>query len=211
MAEGVTGIVLAGGRAARFGSDKLVADLDGQPLIHHALSALSMVTQSILVVAAPGRAPSIPPLLAPRVRVVHDPEPFGGPLAGLAAALSHVETPVVLVVGGDMPRMVPAVLQRLVRAVGVGGGEEDGAEHRSAREHTAVTLEVPDQVQPLPMALRTGPATAVTAALLGRGERSMRALLRELGGSSLPAAEWRSLDPLGSTIVDIDRPADLRS
>ena len=195
--DDVTGIVLAGGRSSRFGSDKLVAELDGRPLLHHALEAAATVAAQIVVVAAPGIEPSIPVDLASRVRVVHDPEPFGGPLVGLMAALSVVERSIVLVVGGDMPQLVPAVLSRLVATVGP--------------DRRAVLLEVPGRLQPLPMALDVAAALAARMAILDRGGRSLRELLRELGAVSIPAPVWLSLDPAGVTIVDIDRPGDLGS
>lgn len=192
---GVTGIILAGGRSSRFGSDKLAAELDGRPLLHHALDAVASVAGRILVMAAPGVEPPIPVDLAIRVLVVHDPEPFEGPLAGLAAALTIVETPTVLVAGGDMPRMVPAVLHRLAVAVGPG--------------RAAAVLEVPGRVQPLPMALDTRPALEAAETIIGRGGRSLRDLLRDLRAASIPAPVWLSLDPAAATIADIDRPADL--
>ncbi|MBA3875549.1 MAG: hypothetical protein C0498_01205 [Anaerolinea sp.] len=195
LLDGVTGILLAGGRSSRFGSDKLAVDLDGRPLLHHAIEAVATVASRILVVAAPGVEPPIPGELATRVRVVHDPEPFGGPLVGLVAALANVETPTALVAGGDMPRMVPAVLHRLVVTVGPGRG--------------AAVLEVPGRLQPLPMALDARVARAVADEILDRGGRSLRDLLRDLVVASIPAPVWLSLDPVAATIADIDRPADL--
>ena len=195
--DDVTGIVLAGGRSSRFGSDKLAADLDGRPLLHHAIEAVAAVAPEVIVVAAPGVEPPIPVALETRVRVVHDPQPFGGPLVGLMAALSVVERSIVLVVGGDMPQLVPAVLSRLVATVGP--------------DRRAVLLEVPGRLQPLPMALDVAAALAARMAILDRGGRSLRELLRELGAVSIPAPVWLSLDPGGVTIVDIDRPGDLGS
>ena len=195
--DDVTGIVLAGGRSARFGSDKLALELDGRPLLHHAIAAVAAVAGRIIVVTAPDAEPSLPAELANRIVVVHDPEPFGGPLVGLGAALAAVETPTALVAGGDMPRMVALVLRRLAGAVGT--------------EYRAVTLEVPGRVQPLPMALDVGAALAAATTVLDRGDRSLRDLLRELGTTSIPAPVWLALDPAGATIVDIDRPSDLGS
>ena len=151
----------------------------------------------LVVVVTPGAEPPLPGSLASRIDLVHDPEAFGGPLIGLAAALVAVDTPTALVAGGDMPRMVPAVLARLASAVG--------------ESRRAVTLEVPGRIQPLPMALDVIAARAAAAAVLERGGRSLRDLLRELGATSIPAPVWRALDPAGATIVDIDRPADLES
>jgi molybdopterin-guanine dinucleotide biosynthesis protein A len=193
--DGVTGVVLAGGRASRFGADKLRIELGGRPLLHHAIEAVAAVASRVVVVAAPGRAPAIPEALGARVRVVHDPEPFGGPLVGLAAALAVVDTPVALVAGGDMPRMVAAVLCHLVVTAGP--------------DRRAVVLDVPGRLQPLPAALDVVAARAGAAAALGRGRRSLRDLLLELAATSVPEPVWRSLDPTGATIADIDRPDDL--
>jgi selenocysteine-specific elongation factor len=192
----VTGVVLAGGRSSRFGSDKLAIDLDGRPLLHRAIEAVAAVTEHLIVVAAPGVDPPIPGDLGGRIHVVHDPEPFGGPLVGIVAALAAADTPMALVAGGDMPRMIPAVLRRLAVAIGPG--------------RSAVTLEVPGRLQPFPMALDTRLALAAGRAVLERGGRSLHELLRELGAASVPAPVWLALDPLGATIADIDRPSDLR-
>jgi molybdopterin-guanine dinucleotide biosynthesis protein A len=193
--DDVTGIVLAGGRSARFGADKLAVELDGQPLLHLAIAAVAAVAGRLVVVVAPGAGPVLPGDLASRIDVVHDPEAFAGPLVGLAAALGIVGTPTVLVAGGDMPRMVPGVLRHLASMAGP--------------ERAAVTLGVPGRMQPLPMALDCIAARAAAATVLERGGRSLRDLLRELDAASIPAPVWRALDPAGATIVDIDRPADL--
>lgn len=195
--EDVTAIVLAGGRASRFGTDKLVAELDGRPLLHHAIEAVAAVARDVIVVAAAGQEPPIPRSLGSRVRVIHDSEPFGGPLVALSAALTALEVPVALIAGGDMPRMVPAVLHRLAVTAGPG--------------RPAVVLDVPGRVQPLPMALDVRAAQVAAAAVLARGARSLRELLRELRATAIPAPAWLSLDPVGATIIDIDRRADLGS
>ncbi|OGO53452.1 MAG: hypothetical protein A2V84_08425 [Chloroflexi bacterium RBG_16_70_13] len=193
--DDVVGIVLAGGRSSRFGADKLAVEVDARPLLHHALDAVAAVASRLIVVATPGAAPPLPADLEARVRVVHDPEPFGGPLVGLDAALAQAEAPIALVVAGDMPRMVPLVLRRLVATVGPG--------------RPAVSLEVPGRIQPLPMALDVRTARPAATTVLERGGRALRDLLRELGAISIPAPVWLALDPAGATIVDIDRPADL--
>lgn len=189
---GVTAIVLAGGRSSRFGSDKLVAEVDGRPLLHHPIAAVAGLAAEIVIVVAPGSDPPLPA----GARLIRDPLPFGGPLVGLAAALESVTEPVAIVVGGDMPSLVPAVLQRLVDRIGP--------------DLRAVTLEVPGRVQPLPVALAVEPARTAAREVLASGGRSLRDLLAALGAVTLPAAEWHALDPAGSTIVDIDRPGDLR-
>ena len=193
--DDLTAIVLAGGRSARFGSDKLAVEVDGVALLHRALAAVDAVASEIVIVVAPGGTVIIPAGLAARVRVVHDPEAFGGPLIGLATALDVVAAGVAIVVGADMPRMVPAVLHRLAAAVGP--------------RRAATSLEVPGRVQPLPMAVDAEAARDAVQLVLDRGGRSLRDLLRELEATAVPAPVWLALDPTGATIADIDRPADL--
>ena len=196
MLDDVTAVVLAGGRSSRFGSDKLSFEIDGRTMLEHAVAAAAAVTSRVLLVVAPGgELPAS--LTSTGVEVVHDRMAFEGPLAALGAALAAIDTPVALVVAGDMPRMVPAVLQRLASTVGT--------------DRPAVNLEVPRRVQPLPMAISVEAARPVVAALLKRGERSLRSLLAEMGAASIPAPVWLSLDPAGRTILDVNRPADARS
>lgn len=207
----VTGIVLAGGRSARFGSDKLVVNFEGRPLLHRALGAVAVVAPRIVVVAAPGTEPAIPVDLEACVRVVHDPEAFGGPLVGLVAALDVVETPVALVVGGDMPRLVPAVLRQLAAAVAVGARDAAAPNvcAAAAPHAAAATLEVPGRIQPLPMALDVEAARAAATVVRSRGGRSLREILRELTVTAIPGPVWLALDPAGATITDVDRPSDI--
>lgn len=201
----VVAIVLAGGASSRFGSDKLAASLDGRPLLHHALEAVAAIADRVVVVVAPGaHAPSVPGSLAARVVVARDAAAFGGPLAGLAAGLAADVTPaageaprIALVVGGDMPALVPAVLRLLVDTLG------------ADPSLVAMTLGA-SRPAPLPMVVRPDPArTAIDAILASGGRRSLLALLEAVPSATLPAETWRALDPVGATLGDVDRPGDL--
>ena len=74
----VLGAIIAGGRSRRFGSDKALAELDGQCLLDHVIAALALECDSIVIC---GRAVDGQICLADR------PWPGLGPLGGLAAAL----------------------------------------------------------------------------------------------------------------------------
>lgn len=77
------GIVLAGGRSSRFGSDKAEAMLAGRRLLDHAIAALSPHCDEVAVA---GRAS------APLLSLADRPRSGLGPLGGLAAALHHAAT-----------------------------------------------------------------------------------------------------------------------
>lgn len=197
---GVSGIVLAGGRSSRFGSDKLAAPLAGVALLDRAVEALANAAvgcSEIVVVLAPGDDRALPSAGVPVRRAV-DPAAHGGPLVGLLAGLEAASEPVVLVAGGDMPTLSPDVLGALLRALVAAEGWADAA----------VLLQRGTR-QPLPAAYRNGAATQLARRLIGDGERSLMGLLRGLATRELAEGEWRGLDPTSATLRDVDRPEDL--
>lgn len=197
-------IILAGGRSERFGSDKLQVEIAGKPLLEHAIWAVSAVVDDVVLSVRPGsdRRELALSGLGPgtRVRIVADGEADGGPLVGLVAGLGAVERDLVLVAGGDMPTLRPAVLALLIQVL-AGAGPEVGA----------VTLQSAGRTQPLPAALRASVARPAATRLMDGGPRSLRSLLAAMPTIVVDAASWRPLDPAGDSLRDIDVPADLRS
>ncbi len=196
--DATAAVVLAGGASSRFGTDKLAAELGGQPLLHHALKAVDDVAATIVVVLAPDAASPALPTLRARTLVAHDVVTHQGPLAGLAAGLDALGAGVdrVLLVGGDMPTLVPAVLDALLAAL-----DADPA-------LGAATLEA-DPAATLPMALRPGLAGPAAVSLLAEGRRALRNVLARVPCTVLPSASWRALDPEARTLRDVDTRRDL--
>ena len=199
---GVTAIVLAGGRASRFGGGKLAAELDGMTLLDRAIAAVAAVADDI-VVAGLAR-PAWRALPGVSIRNVVDAEPFAGPLAALAGALRTAGRDRAIVVGGDMPRLVPAVLAAMLDALQLDPRLD------------AVTLAAiaPDSAEPLrrqvlPLAVRVDPVSRAAASAVIDGDRSLVRLLDRLRSIEIPAAEWLALDPNGQTVLDVDVPGDL--
>ena len=193
----VSGVILAGGRSSRFGSDKLAARLGERTLLDLAIAGVAAIASEIVVVVAPGDGRAPEPIDRP-LRLVADPERYGGPLVGLLAGLEAVEQPLVIVAGADMPTLSPAVLRAMVRAL-VASGTGWGAVILASRG---------DRV-PLPAVLRTGAATAIARQLVGDGERRLRSLFERLPTRALEEGDWRPLDPDGETLRDVDQPSDL--
>jgi molybdopterin-guanine dinucleotide biosynthesis protein A len=186
----ISAVILAGGRSSRFGRDKLAEPIDGRPLLDHAIDAVRLLASEILVVAGPDATPAV----AGDVRIVHDPVAFEGPLVGARAGLAAASESVVLLVGGDMPGLVDAVLESMVALLGPAD---------------AVVLEHEDRPRPLPMAVRRERALAAVEGLLAQGERRLRAVIEVLETRTIEETTWRALDPNGATLRDIDTEADL--
>ena len=157
LAGSVSGIVLAGGRSSRFGTDKLIARYGDSTLLERAVSAVSGVASEVIVVVAPGDERGLPEAIGP-VRRAIDPEPFGGPLVGLLAGLEAAREPIAIVAGGDMPTLGPEVLRLLIRRLLASNGSRDAA-----------ILVQRGEMQPLPCAVRNGAATQAARRLLGDG------------------------------------------
>jgi molybdopterin-guanine dinucleotide biosynthesis protein A len=190
----LAGLVLAGGRSTRFGSDKLHADYRGMPLLHHAALGLGELCDDVIVVLAPGVEDAG---LPPGVRTTHDLTDGEGPLAGLyAGLLAAVRSDAVLVVGGDMPDLRPAVAREMVRVL-----DESGSD--------AVVLADGDLPRPLPCVLRTWAAAEIVHALLHAGRRRLRDAIDSLRTAVLDEPTWTALDPARRSVFDVDEPNDL--
>lgn len=188
--------MLAGGRSRRFGRDKLAEEIDGRPLLHHAiLRLLDVCDRVVVVIGVDSEEPPVP--LGATVTFARDSTADEGPLRGLAAGLEVAGTTWAVVAGGDMPDLQPPVLGEMLRA---------------ARETAAVAVVLSDagDARPLPCVVRTEPAADAAAVLLGSGRRRLRDLLSAVRTVVVDEPSWTALDPGRRTLVDIDEPGDVR-
>ncbi|MFN0093257.1 MAG: molybdenum cofactor guanylyltransferase [Dehalococcoidia bacterium] len=169
---GMSGVVLAGGKSTRFGSDKASALLRGRPMLDWVVAAVGEVCDEVVVVHAPGQRL---PTIAASVRLAVDDVPGEGPLAGLIAGFRTATAPVCFLTSCDVPLVRPA----LIAAVG-------GALARS--DATAVAPMTEGRLQPLLGAYLRLKTLEAAEALFAVGERSLQAVLRRVGARALPDA-----------------------
>lgn len=178
-------VVLAAGEGTRFGGQKQLADLDGQPLLEHVLAAAADAPVDETVVVLGAGADEI-------VRSVdlHGARPVvcerweEGVSASLACGLAALEdAEAVVVLLGDQPRVSAESIRRVL-------GARDGAPATRATYNGEPGHPVVLEAQML------GPLRDVT------GDRGARSLLRRVGTRGVPC------DDLGGG-EDVDTPDQL--
>lgn len=171
-------IVLAGGRARRMDdADKAQVEVGGRTLLDRTLDAVGQAQKVIVV--GPGPVPD-------GVELVREDPPFGGPAAGVIAALPAVESEWVLVAACDHPFVAEAV-PRLV-------AERDGGD--------GVVLESPGGRRQLVLLARTAALRSAATEFPDPTGLSMGALLATL--------DLRAVVGSDRTAADVDTWADVQ-
>ncbi len=167
----MVGLILAGGRSSRFGSEKAMAFLDGQPLIARAARVLAPCARVAVSAAAASGAASW--AQSHGLTVLSDPPGApDGPLSGLREGLRWAcaqEADLLAVVPCDTPYLPLDMFQTLAA---------------SLVEGAAVALaETADGLQPLVGLWHCTPALAALEDLMREGEHPpVRSLLSPLDG-----------------------------
>ena len=109
-------IVPAAGRSARFGGMKLVAEVDGEPLLDRTLrSLLDGGIERIVVVLAPGASLAAVRLLVDsRVETVTNADPSRGMFSSIQVGLAAAAGDPIAVLPADMPFVQPDTIGALV-------------------------------------------------------------------------------------------------
>ena len=120
-------MVLAAGHSSRMGDNKLLAELDGQPLIRHAVRAALASRAHPVVVVTGNQSDKVRAALAGLdVVFAHNPDFASGMASSLRMGVTAVpNAAAAMICLGDMPRVTAAHLDQLVAAFGDAG--DDGA------------------------------------------------------------------------------------
>ena len=185
-----TGVLVAGGRAARMGgAPKGLLRLAGDPIAARSLALFGRLFGRALVVA---NDPAIyAGLGAP---IVPDVFPGRGAPGGLHAALAAARTPWVFAVGCDMPFLDAG-------AIGWLAARREGVD--------AVLVRAGGRLEPL-HAFWSRACLAPLEALLASGEPSLRDLAAGVRTRIVEEPEWRSVDPDLRSLENANTPDDAR-
>ena len=133
----IAGILLAAGGARRFHSQKLVAPLDGVPVVRHSALALGGCVDRLLVVVGSEAAAGARAVADPTAQIVENRDWELGLAsslrAGIAALAGDVDAAVVAL--GDQPRLDPALIGRVLTTWRTTGKPIVSASYRGVRAH----------------------------------------------------------------------------
>ena len=185
--EAIVGFVVAGGQSRRMGRDKAVLPWGTATLLDHAIARLRAVCHEVRVLSGGERR------YADRgLPVDVDGVADGGPLAGLASALSVAAPRAVLLLGVDMPFVTVPLLARIRDALA-------GAD--AAIPVLAAGAE--------PLCAAYGPACgAAVADALAAGERKMTSFWPRVRVRRLDEDDLAPLGPSAPLFRNLNDPAD---
>ncbi|MFL1011458.1 molybdenum cofactor guanylyltransferase [Flavisericum labens] len=106
----ITGIILAGGKSSRMGTDKGFLIYDGEPFVKHSINALKPLTSEIIIVSDHKEYDVF------GLKRITDQVEDAGPVSGIYSGLKQSKTAYNLVLSCDIPRITSEVLKKLIDA-----------------------------------------------------------------------------------------------
>lgn len=192
----IAAIILCGGKSSRMGRDKATLPFGPELMLQRVIRLLSEVVERnrIVIVAAPDQQL---PTLPPDVTVTHDRCQGRGPLEGLSAGLSALQSDVdaAYVTSCDVPLLVPAFVTRMFELLN--------------NHEIAVPCEA-EQYHPLAAVYRPSVVQRVQQLLLADRLRP-RFLFDEANTRSVSIDELRTVDPELRTLVNLNHPEDYQA
>ncbi len=155
----ITGIILAGGKSSRMGTDKGFVIYKNKAFIQHIIEAINPLVDDIIIVS------NNPDYDIFRLNRINDLIENAGPLAGVYTGLHFTTTENNLVVSCDVPLINSETLSLLIDEID--------------RESDVVQLESQGKTMPLIATYKKQCATTFYT-LLNEGERRLRVALNQL-------------------------------
>ena len=106
--KNVTGVILAGGKSSRMGSDKGLLLINGRPMIQMIIDAMKPLVKEIIIISGNDAYGEL------GYQVYPDIIKEKGPVGGIYTALSHAETEFSLCVSCDTPYVTTKLLKKLI-------------------------------------------------------------------------------------------------
>jgi molybdopterin-guanine dinucleotide biosynthesis protein A len=189
------GIILAGGRFARFGRDKNLAPLGGKPMIWWTAQALCSAGNVIIAANNWSQAEKYLKIAGVGATAALDPVPSQGAAGGLLQGLRSTYAENVAVCYSDTPFIVWGIYCKLFEAAH--GHEGAVLVLKGKRRYN---LAVVNRL-PAIKALKNGVEVGIV---------DLEGCLRDLDLAEVPEEEIIDLDPKLDCLIDVDTQGDLR-
>jgi molybdenum cofactor cytidylyltransferase len=184
----IGGVILAAGEARRFGAQKLLARLDGRPLVQHVIDAANAsCLEDVALVVGANADDLLAQLDLGRTRAVRNSDPARGLASSLQIGLRSLDQRLhaALVLLGDVPGVTTALIDELV------------ARGRDTRASAVISVWRGRRSPPVVLH-----QSLWAAAFALQGDVGMREVLKDHD-----VVEFAVSDALGS-LDDIDTPGD---
>jgi molybdopterin-guanine dinucleotide biosynthesis protein A len=106
----ITGIILAGGKSSRMGTDKGFLKLNGKTFVQHSIDALTPLVSKIIIVSDHEKYDSL------GYQRITDTVKNAGPISGILSGLEASKTNYNFILSCDIPLITTAVLKQLLSA-----------------------------------------------------------------------------------------------
>lgn len=192
MIKELTGIILAGGKSRRFGSNKALAPWQGATLVETAAKSLLRAMPKVIVVAK--ETGPLDFMKTGGIDIIKDDFREDHPMGGLYTGLTHMNTPHAFVCACDMPLLQPKLIESLWEA-------------RS--DYAAVIPVWNDARQPL-CGIYSKDCAGMLRQAIKEGATGISALFDSMQTRFFLEDEIRRVDPEGLSLLDIDTRQDWR-
>jgi molybdopterin-guanine dinucleotide biosynthesis protein A len=180
----ITGIILAGGKSSRMGTNKALLQYEGVTFIQHIINIMKPLVNQIIIVGRPEEYTDY------SYKCVDDIYSNSGPVAGIHAGLEHSTTPYNMVLSCDVPLITEPILKELI-------------EHIDENKDV-VLIESNGQAHPL-IAIYQRQCKDLFDDLLHRGEKRLLSALDRLNVKTLSLSETDAM-----YVTNINHPLTLK-
>jgi len=186
--DSVTGVVLAGGKSSRMGTDKAFVRLEQETLVERCLGVLRSCFNHNMIIANQPEA-----FVHFELPVFPDDVPDVGPLGGILTALRHAETEWIFVVACDMPFLNADLIREMATLAG---------------QFDAVAPKIGNQFEPLHAVYHRRVLAAVESKIASR-DYSVHGLLQSVRVQVLSESDLGRHPQWHTFFQNVNNPADL--
>lgn len=186
--KGIAGVILAGGKSRRFGSNKAFAEINGRLLIERVIAVLGSVFEELIIIT------NDPDEYAALGLPMHEDLIKGlGPIGGIYTGLEKLQNPKGFFVACDMPFMNEKLIRHMVD---ISNGFE------------AVVPKIDWKMEPL-HAIYAKDCLPAIRELMASGECMINRFFQKIHVRFLKEEEIKIYDPFFRSFYNINKPDEL--